>query len=126
VNSSLEAALGLVIRDLQSTGGISLNVLDEPTDDDPRYESMWLLSDSGSRTGLLGPLDMTEPERVAHVADQVQDFVHEELGCMGRPATWPECPEHPASHPLTPTLISSSACWQCPKSGDTLGAIGEL
>jgi hypothetical protein len=126
MNSSLKTALRLVIRDLRSSGGIILHVLDEPTDDDPRYESMWLLSAGDSRTGLLAPLDMTEPERVVHVADQVQDFVHEELGRMGLPATWPECPEHPASHPLTPTLTSSGASWQCPKSGDTIGAIGEL
>lgn len=123
---SLQAALRLVVRDLRSTGGITLRLLEEPSSDDPEYESLWMLSGRRSRTGLLAPRDMQQPERVVHIADQVQEFVHEELGRLGLPVTWPECPEHPASHPLTPTLTGGKPSWQCPKSGHIIGAIGEL
>ena len=123
VSSLLETALDLVVRDLRRTGGITLRLLDEPVDNDPAYESLWMLSGRTARTGLLVPLDLAEPERLVHVADQVQEFVLEELGRLGLPATWPECPEHPGSHPLTPRL---GPCWVCPKSGDAIAAIGEL
>ncbi|HEY3556684.1 MAG TPA: hypothetical protein VGL05_04455 [Kribbella sp.] len=122
----LHTALSLLVRDLRSTGGISLRVLDEPAIEDPAYESVWMLSDDDCRTGLLAPRDLPQPERVVHVADQVQDFVHEELGRLGLPATWPECPEHPASHPLTPALPAGIPSWQCPKSSRTVSTIGNL
>ncbi|WP_328989548.1 hypothetical protein OG394_25260 [Kribbella sp. NBC_01245] len=124
--NSVETALRPILRDLRSTAGITVHLSDGPTDDDPRYESMWLLSTGDTRTGLLAPLDMEEPERLVHIADQVQEFVHEELGRLGLPATWPECPEHPASHPLTPTLTENGPCWLCPKSGAAISPIGEL
>jgi hypothetical protein len=69
---------------------------------------------------------MTEADRLVHVADQVQEVVLEELWQLGLPATWPECPEHPASHPLTPVLTSAGPSWQCPKSRNTIAMIGEL
>ncbi|ADB34848.1 hypothetical protein Kfla_5844 [Kribbella flavida DSM 17836] len=118
--------LSLLVRDLQSTGGISLQVRDEPVNGDSEYESVWLLSRDGSRTGLLAPLAMAEPDRVVHVADQVQEFVHEELWGLGRPATWPECLEHPGTHPLQPERTPKGPGWVCPKSGHTAGCIGEL
>jgi hypothetical protein len=122
----LQTALQLVLRDHRSTNGIALRLLDEPSSNDPEYESMVLLSSSRSRTGLLAPLDMEQPERVIHVADQVQEFVHEELNWLGLPVVWPECPEHPASHPLRPVLVVDKPSWQCPRSGHTISAIGEL
>jgi hypothetical protein len=116
----------LVVRDLRSTDGITLRLLEEPVDSDPAYESLWMLSGRRSRTGLLAPRDIAAPELLVHIADQVQEFVLEELGRLGLPATWPECPEHPGSHPLTPTLASAGPHWVCPKSGDLVSAIGEL
>jgi hypothetical protein len=126
VSSPLRTALNLVLRDLAATGGITLRLLDEPSDKDPEYESLWMLSGRRDRTGLLAPLDLPAPERLVHIADQIQEFVSEELGRLELPATWPECPEHPASHPLTPELTSSGPAWVCPKSADTIAPIGEL
>ncbi|HZX05132.1 hypothetical protein [Kribbella sp.] len=122
----LHTALSLLVEDLRNTGGLPLRLLDEPSFDSPEYESLWLVSGDKSRTGLLVPCDFSQPERVIHVADQLQDFIHEELCRLGLPATWPECPEHPASHPLTPALPAGRPAWQCPKSGHTVGAIGGL
>ncbi|WP_432941782.1 hypothetical protein ACQPXM_34315 [Kribbella sp. CA-253562] len=125
MSSSLQAALDLVVRDLASTGGITLRVLDE-ADDDPLYESVWLLSGRRARTGLLAPRFLAADERVVHVADQVQEFVLEELGRLGMPATWPECPEHPESHPLEVRLADGGPSWVCPKAERTVARIGQL
>lgn len=121
---SLEDALDAVVRDLRSTGGITLRVAGAPAV--AGYGSVLLLSGRRSSTGVLAPVEMSDSERLVHIADQVQEFVFEELARLGLSATWPECPEHPASHPLTPVLAASGPCWQCPKSGDTVGTIGEL
>jgi hypothetical protein len=126
VSSALETALALIVRDLRSTEGITLRLSEELVDSDPAYESLWMLSEGESRTGLLAPLAMAQPERIVHIADQAQEFILEELGRLGLPAAWPECPEHPGSHPLEPTLASGGPHWVCPKSGDTVAPIGEL
>ncbi|MEV6410958.1 hypothetical protein [Kribbella sp. NPDC051718] len=123
---SLANALEAVVRDLRNTGGIELRISDEPATSDPGYESVLLLSGRRSWTGLLAPIALTDDERLAHVADQIQEFVFEELARLGLPVTWPECPEHPASHPLTPVLTSGLPSWQCPRSGDTVAPIGQL
>jgi hypothetical protein len=126
VEISLADALELVVRDLKRTGGLTLRALDEPVDNLYGYESVWLLSGRRWRTGLSAPLEMGSAERVVHVADQVQEFVLEELGRLGRPATWPECSEHPGSHPLEARLGDGGPGWVCPKSGRTVAGIGGL
>jgi hypothetical protein len=122
----LASALDAVQQDLRSTGGIDLRISDEPATSDLGYESVLLLSGRRSTTGLLAPTAMSDDERLVHVADQVQDFVLEELGRLGLPATWPECPEHPASHPLNAVLAPSGPRWQCPKSSNNISMIGKL
>ncbi|GAA1585752.1 MULTISPECIES: hypothetical protein [Kribbella] len=122
----LRTALSLLVLDLRSTGGLTLQLLDEPALDDPAYDSLWLLSGDDCRTGLLAFRDLPAAEQVVQVAEQVQDFVHEELCRLGLPVTWPECPDHPASHPLTPALSGGHPSWQCPKSAQPVAAIGEL
>ncbi|NEA34297.1 hypothetical protein [Streptomyces sp. SID13031] len=126
MNVSLGSALDAIRRDLRNTGGIELRISEEPATTDPWYESVLLLSGRRSSTGVLAPVEMADAERLVHVADQVQEFVFEELARLELPATWPECPEHPASHPLTPVLAPGGPCWQCPKSGDAVSRIGEL
>jgi hypothetical protein len=66
-------------------------------------------------------------EQVAALADQVQEWEVEALAAAGRPATWPQCPEHPASHPLEPAVSADGgAIWRCPRSGLAVCAIGKL
>lgn len=66
------------------------------------------------------------PQRIAGVADQVQEWAVEELWRTGRPATWPECPWHPGSHPMTAVARDGRAGWTCPGSGREAGLIGTL
>jgi hypothetical protein len=126
VEISLADALGMVVRDLDRTGGIRLEVRDDPTYRLFGYETVWMLSEHPSRTGLSAPVEMGDAERVVHVADQVQEFVLEELGRLELPATWPECSEHPGSHPLEARLEDGGPAWVCPKSGHTVAGVGEL
>jgi hypothetical protein len=85
---------------------------------------------AGPSVGSLGVwVTLTRPaaERVAALAEQIQEWEVEELAAAGRPATWPECPEHPAAHPLAPVVSADGAAtWRCPRSGQAAGAIGEL
>ncbi|MEV6282169.1 hypothetical protein [Kribbella sp. NPDC051770] len=123
----LASALRLVVRDLERTGGPALRVADESVTADPAYESVVLLSAQWpARTGLLAPREMSGAELVQHVADQVQEFVVEELWLAGRSTSWPECEEHPGTHPLEAQLVEDAAVWVCPKSGHTVADVGEL
>jgi hypothetical protein len=67
------------------------------------------------------------PEEAAQLAEQVQEWEVEQLCWAGRSATWPECPEHPGSHPLEPVAAGAGiAVWRCPRSQRVAGAIGGL
>jgi hypothetical protein len=66
------------------------------------------------------------PHQLAHIADQIQEWAVEELWNQGRPATWPECPFHPGSHPLEPVVVASIALWRCPKTTEPVAHVGEL
>lgn len=121
-----ERLLDQVRADLAHTRGLRLRVLDEPATADYDTPSFWLLSAHGVRTGVLVHPNAEESQRLADVADQIQEFVLEELGRLGRSAAWPACPEHPTTHPLTATLADGQACWQCPASGTVIAAIGTL
>jgi hypothetical protein len=64
---------------------------------------------------------------VWQAAHQLQEWEIHELWEHGRPATWPECPEHPGTHPLEPdTDGQGSAVWQCPRTQQVICAIGAL
>jgi hypothetical protein len=76
----------------------------------------------GSR-GIRVQVGLPLPERLADLADQLQEWEVEELAVAGRPATWPE---HPDSHPLAPQARRDQAVWCCPASGQVISIIGAL
>jgi hypothetical protein len=65
------------------------------------------------------------PERVAYLADQVQEAEVEALWKAGRSAVWPHCPKHPNSHPLRAEVRDGVAVWTCTDS-EPIAPIGEL
>lgn len=68
-----------------------------------------------------------DPEKqIASLADQLEERVVEGLPGIGLPAVWPECPEHPRTHPLKADVIDGNACWVCPRSGNRVQQIGAL
>ena len=66
------------------------------------------------------------PQRIASVADQVQEWAVEELCAVGRPTNWPPSPQHPHSHPLSAVVQEGQAVWSCPKTGYVPAGIGQL
>jgi hypothetical protein len=124
MNVELTEALEPVLRDLTTSGAVRPEIRDEPwADDEP---SAMLYGHDGSGQGVWVQADDALAERVATVTDQVQEWVIEELWSLHRPATWPECPAHPDTHPLQPIAKSDRACWICPATRDEIAEIGAL
>ncbi|AEV82798.1 hypothetical protein ACWT_1779 [Actinoplanes sp. SE50] len=65
-------------------------------------------------------------QRVATAADQLHDWLLECLPELGLPAVWPECPEHPATHPLTVGIADDVPVWKCPRTGTVHAELGAL
>jgi hypothetical protein len=105
-----------VAVELLSSAHTRATVLDEEVRPEPDYESFWLLSASGHRTGLLILLTLAWQDQVASMADQLQDFVVEELAMTGSSPVWPECAVHPQSHPLKAAVDGGRAVWVCPRT----------
>ncbi len=122
-----------ILRDLRSSGAIIPDVVEEAHDDaGPDRVAAWIqppgTADSGAvgSQGIYVQVDLSPPERIADLADQIQEWEVEELAAAGRPATWPECPLHPNSHPLAPRAHGDQAAWWCPVSGQLIAGIGAL
>ncbi|GAA4628811.1 hypothetical protein GCM10023196_046740 [Actinoallomurus vinaceus] len=121
----LRQALEPVLRDIRATGAPEPDVRDDGWADDDLSASAFLWSRDGSAVGIRVDRAAAEADRVVQVADQVQEWVIEEL--WGQAATnWPRCPGHPATHPLRASTRARSAMWVCPSEGTPISPIGSL
>ena len=125
VHELLDAAFLPVITDLRTTGAPVPEIADEDWTDDPTQASAMLRSPDGSASGVRMRLSAAESDRIAEIADQVQEWAIEEL--WGDADTnWPPCPQHPDTHPLTASSSQGVASWECPVNGTPVCAIGSL
>ena len=126
--TDLRATLEPVLRDMRSTGAIMPDILEEAHDDlGPDCVCAWIRTPGGvGSQGIRVQVSLPPLERLADLADQLQEWEIEELAAAGRPATWPECPQHPDTHPLTPQARGDQATWRCPASGQVISVIGAL
>lgn len=126
--AELRASLEPVLHDVRVSGAIIPDIREEAHDDlGPDYVYAWISHpESVGSQGIHVQVSLSPAERIAELADQLQEWEVEELAAVGRPATWPECPEHPNSHPLAPQAHGDQAVWCCPASGNVIGVIGEL
>ena len=123
--TALSEALALLMRDLAATRAVLPEVQHKWSDLHDRDTAMLCSRDrSGQGVWVLGGDEFAE--QVASVADQVQEWEVEELSARGRPATWPECPEHPNAHPLSPVVRDRRAVWVCTTSGVPVADVGGL
>jgi hypothetical protein len=131
----LDAALEPVLADLRAAGAIVPGVRYEYWEGSgPGFVCAWITPPgsptegpiSGGSNGVSVTRSGPAGERIAELADQVQEWEVEALASAGRPATWPECPEHPRSHPLQPWADAERAIWRCPRTQRVVSAIGEL
>ena len=118
----LANALAPVLRDLAQSGLPAPRIEDSDWLGDPDQPSATLWSPDGSGTGVAVSRSATESDRVAAVADTVQEWVLEEL--WGRP--WPECPRHRGSHPMEARAVEDVAMWCCPADGNEVRPVGSL
>jgi hypothetical protein len=126
VDIALSEALAPVLHDLGACGAPVPDVRDDQWSDFPGQVTAMLHDTDGTAQGVSAMAGETLPERIASVADQVQEWAVEALWRAGRPAVWPECPEHPDTHPLTATLREDRAVWICPRTGHLVNGIGRL
>ena len=122
----LRQALAPVLRDIRVSGGPLPEIRDDDWAGGPDVASAMLQSRcDGSGAGVSVDATEPEPERVARVADQVQEWVIEEL--WGQAATnWPVCPHHPTTHPLRGEVRDGIAAWACPSDGTPFSPVGAL
>jgi hypothetical protein len=121
----LQQALEPVLRDLRSAGIAAPRVEDDDWSDDPDRLSVMLWSPDGSGTGVYVSRSVPAAERIAAVADQLQEWAIEELWGHA-PTNWPACPHHLNGHPMKATTREAMAVWSCPADHTPFSPIGEL
>jgi hypothetical protein len=115
-----------LLDDLAHSGAV-LPTVETKSDRLNRQEiGAFLRNDDQSGREIFVELSLPYPERLAALAEQVQEWEIEALWAAARPATWPACPQHPNTHPLEPVAPADHACWRCPASGQEVSAIGRL
>ncbi|AZM52689.1 hypothetical protein DMA15_08835 [Streptomyces sp. WAC 01529] len=124
MDQEFAAALDPVLRDLRATCAVPPLVREER--DDVIGELVVLYEPDGSGAGLVARFGGSAAERTADLADQAQDWAVEALCAALRPAVWPECPEHPGSHPLEAGVVAGAAVWSCPRTRRVAASIGQL
>jgi hypothetical protein len=65
-------------------------------------------------------------DRLTLLAEQIQESECEQLHAAGRTPVWPDCPEHPGVHSLSPVSRAGDAVWVCRASGKARLKIGAL
>lgn len=125
VDPLLLTALAPVLRDSSSVG-VAVRVSAESWQlDEETYPSAMLWTADGAGVGVYVARAASEEERVAVIADQVQELAVKELAASGA-SNWPPCAEHPGRHPLTAAVAFSGAVWRCDYGGSTSIRIGAL
>jgi hypothetical protein len=126
VDLALQAAVGPVQSDLARTTGLTFSVRGEQWSDDPEMVTAFPLGRLGEQVGIRLTASDSEAKQEADIADQVQEWAIEELWGDGLSAVWPQCPEHPDTHPLAPVVQDGVAVWSCPVSHAVVAEIGSL
>ena len=125
----LQQVLEPALRDLRIVGirpRIEESDWAKEWDEELDRASAMLRGRYGFRMGIAVARWWPDADQIVCVAEQVQEWAIEELWRNGASTSWPECPHHPAAHPMDPALISDEAWWVCPHYQSTVARIGEL
>jgi hypothetical protein len=124
VDELLWESIEPVLHDLRGAGISPPRFEDSDWIVSPNRVAAKLRSPDGDSTGVSVSRSDPVHERVAELADQVQEWAIEEL--WGRGSNWPQCPQHPSSHPMQATTRDGAAVWACPADRAVAVAIGTL
>jgi hypothetical protein len=119
-------AITPLLRDISATGAILPDIEDSSWDDDPDVISALIGKSGISYQGIRIRLSLSDVERLADLAQQVQEWEVEALWHTGRNSSWPECPIHPNRHPLSADMRDGYPSWYCPVTGAAISEIGAL
>jgi hypothetical protein len=122
----LSRAMTHVLHDLEVTGAPVPQIEASDWQDYPGAESAFLRAQDNSGMGVWVDTGVSEGEQTAMLADQVQEWLVEELCGIRQATNWPQCPEHPHNHPLGAVVQGGRATWSCPTSGRSVSEIGRL
>ena len=125
VDAELTAALEPVLADLVNAVDLAPDIRGSDFGG-PGSICAVLTMEGGGGVGVRITEGADRSRQVVDLADQIQDWAVEELWSAGRSPAWPTCPEHPDSHPLTPTEADSRAVWICPTTSKVVATIGHL
>jgi hypothetical protein len=89
-DATLSEALAPVLRDLENSGTLLPDILDERERDFDGWVSAMFYGPDGSGMGVSAMAGEPLPEKIASVADQVQEWAIEAHWHASRPTTWPE------------------------------------
>ena len=121
--NAMQEALEPILRDVSATTDVRLTIGNGDRSDE-HGPSAWIAMSDGSATMVRINLADTVAERVAAVADQVQEIVIEEL--WARASNWPICPAHRSTHPLQVAMTPAGPSWTCPTDRAAVAAVGDL
>lgn len=121
----LDQVLGHLLRDLAATGG-PVPRIDWASWAEPERDSATLYGVDGAGIGVAVTVQADPPAQLVELAEQVQEWAVEALWHQQRPATWPHCPRHPNTHPLTAELVSQRAVWMCGAERVVIAPVGSL
>jgi len=126
--AAVRETMAPVLRDIEASGAILPRTREQPYEDvGDESAGVWVWGSDGTGMGLVMSSANLAAERVVRLAEQVQEWEIEELAAVARSATWPECPDHPNSHPLDPMVgDKNAAVWRCPRTGHVICEIGAL
>ncbi len=126
VDPALAEVVEGLLADIRATGTVEPVIEDHEWFNEEGQVSAMLRWPDGTGTGIHVSVDWPLPERVAGLADRFQDDILEELNALGLSAVWPECRDHPNSHPLKPQELDGTAMWVCPRTERRIAAVGSL
>lgn len=126
MDEALREALEPILRDLRRDGLDEPRVEDRDWTGDPEQPSAMMWRPDGSGVGVSVSRSAAASDRIAAVADQVQEWAIEGQLWGTAETNWPRCPRHPRSHPMLATTANEAAVWVCPTSQDVVGPIGGL
>jgi hypothetical protein len=126
VDPVVRESVGPVLRDLAGSGITAPVFDDNDWVGDDAYVSSMMWGSDGSAMGLSVRRADPLVDRVAHAADQVQEWaIEDQLWEAGR-TNWPPCPHHPDRHPLQAVITGSDAVWRCPVDDAVMARVGAL